>query len=111
MDILGPHSTTYDTHLTLTLLYPVILCSLTLERIRHDLLTLGSFVETRSTVLSSAFFFLIWFMLQCHISFNDTTRVVQPVDGVDEEVTLFENIQFTAPVLQSALVKQNRELQ
>jgi hypothetical protein len=61
--------TTY-THLTLTLLYPVILCNLTLERTRHKLLTrVSSFVETRATLLSPTFFPSYMVRLQNHISF------------------------------------------
>ena len=46
---------TVYTHLTLMLLYPDILCNLTLERIRHKLPTqVGSFTETR---VSPTFFF------------------------------------------------------
>jgi hypothetical protein len=84
---------TIYTHLTLTLLYPVILCNLTLERIRHKLLTrVGSFVETRATLLSSTFFLSYMVCLQSHISFNDTTRIVRLFYSINEEMTLIESI-------------------
>jgi hypothetical protein len=47
----------------------------------------GSFVETRAT-LSPAFFLSYTVRLQSHISFNDTTRIVQLAYGINEEITL-----------------------
>jgi hypothetical protein len=80
---------TIYTYLTVTLLYPVILCNL---RIRHKLLTqVGSFVETRATLLSLAFsFFYIGTFAMSHISFHDTTRIVQLLYNINERS--FESI-------------------
>jgi hypothetical protein len=90
MDSLGSHSTTHDHIYTpdLTLLYPVILCNLTLERIRHDLPTrVGSFVETRANLLPRTFF-LLYGTFASQISYNDTARIVGLVYSINEEITL-----------------------
>jgi hypothetical protein len=59
MDILGPHSTTHD-YIYTPDPYVALSCNLTLERIRHNLLTrVGSFVDTCFPAL---FFSLTWYV-------------------------------------------------
>ena len=76
MDILGPHSISHDHIYTpdLTLLYPVILCNLTLERIRHKLLTSG--LIRRNTCHPAYNTYMVRLQWQWHITARPVPTVL-----------------------------------